>query len=103
MVTRLLVACVAALALTVVSTATAWAKADDKGDTHSGVVVSASGGKLTMSDKDGKNEHTHDLAKDAKITCNGKECKLEDLKKGTAVKVTMKDKKVVQIQGSTKK
>jgi hypothetical protein len=103
MFTRLLFACVAAFALTVLTTSTAWAKADDKGDTHSGVVVSASGGKLTMSDKDGKNEHTHDVAKDAKISCNGKDCKLEDLKKGTAVKVTMKDKKAVQILGSTKK
>jgi hypothetical protein len=103
MFTRLLFACVAALALTFLTTPTAWAKADEKGDTHSGVVVSASAGKLTMSDKDGKNEHTHDVAKDAKISCNGKDCKLEDLKKGTAVKVTVKDKKAVQIQGSTKK
>jgi hypothetical protein len=81
MVTRLLVACVATLALTVLTTATAWAKADDKGDTHMGVVVSATAGKLTMSDKDGKNEHTHDVAKDAKISLNGKDCKLEDLKR----------------------
>ena len=103
MVTRLLVACVAALALTALTTAPVWAKADDKGDSHTGVVVSAAAGKLTMSDKDGKNEHTHDVAKDAKISCNGKDCKLEDLKKGTAVKVTMKDKKVVHIQGTTKK
>ena len=103
MVTRLLVACVAALALTAITTAPAWATADDKGDTHTGMVVSIGAGKLTMSDKDGKNEHTHDVAKDAKITLNNKECKLEDLKKGTTVKVTMKDKKAVQIQGSTKK
>ena len=104
MFTRLLFACVAALALTVLTTSTAWAKkAEDKGDIHSGFVVSAGGGKLTMSDKDGKGEHAHDVAKDAKISCNGKDCKLEDLKKGTAVKVTMKDKKVVQIQGTTKK
>ena len=102
MFTRLLLTCVAALALTVLTTS-AWAKADEKGNAHWGVVVSASAGKLTMSDKDGKSEHTHDVAKDAKISCNGKDCKLEDLKKGTAVKVTMKDKKAVQIEGTTKK
>jgi hypothetical protein len=103
MFTRLLMTCVAALALTVLTTSAAWAKAEGKGDTHSGVVVSAGAGKLTMSGKDGKVEHSHDVAKDAKISCNGKDCKLEDLKKGTAVTVTMKDKKAVQIQGTTKK
>lgn len=59
---------------------------------HEGVVVKAGDGKLTMTDKDGKNEHSHDVAADAKISCNGKECKLEDLKKGTQVRVTV-DKK----------
>ena len=34
------------------------AKDDAAGDTHSGLVVSAGEGKLTMTDKDGKNEHT---------------------------------------------
>jgi len=57
---------------------------------HEGKIVKAGGGKLTMTDKDGKNEHTHDVAKDAKITCDGKECKLEDLKVGSNVKVTTK-------------
>jgi predicted outer membrane protein len=61
-------------------------KPDD--NTHSGVVTSAGDGKLTMTDKDGKNEHTHHVAKDAKITCDGKECKLEDLKKGANITVT---------------
>ena len=57
-------------------------------DSHEGMVVKAGDGKLTMTDKDGKNEHTHDVAADAKISCDGKDCKLEDLKKGTKVKVT---------------
>ena len=61
-------------------------KADD--NTHSGLVASVADGKLTMTDKDGKNEHTHAVAKDAKITCNGKECKLDELKKGSTVIVT---------------
>jgi len=103
MVTRLLIACFAALTLVAFASSNAWAKADDKGDTHSGVVVSAEGGKLTMSDKDGKNEHSHDVAADAKISCDGKACKLEDLKKGASVKVTIKEKKAVRIEASTKK
>ncbi len=59
-------------------------------DAHEGLVVKAGDGKLTMTDKDGKNEHTHDVAADAKITCDGKDCKLADLKKGYKVKVTVK-------------
>ena len=103
MVTRLMVALVAVAALAVLTSGSLAAKDDAAGDTHSGVVVSAADGKLTMSDKDGKNEHSHDVAVDAKISCDGKECKLEDLKKGTSVKVTTKDKKAIKIEASTKK
>ena len=39
---------------------------------------------MTIEGKDAK-EHTCDVAKDAKITCDGKECKLGDLKKGVKV------------------
>jgi hypothetical protein len=60
-------------------------------NTHTGVVVSIADGKLTMTDKDGKNEHSHTVAADAKITFDGKECKLEDLKKGFAITVTTKE------------
>jgi hypothetical protein len=77
--------------------------ADD--NTHSGKVVAAGDGKLVMTDKDGKVEMTHTVAPDAKITCDGKECKLADLKKGTFVKVTTKkgdDKVAIAIDGSTK-
>jgi len=102
MVTRLLVAFVAMAALAVFAGASL-AKDDAAGDTHSGVVVSAGEGKLTMSDKDGKNEHTHDVAADAKVSCDGKACKLEDLKKGASVKVTTKDKKAIKIEASLKK
>jgi hypothetical protein len=49
-------------------------------------------GVLVMTLKDGTKEHSHEVAKDAKITCDGKDCKLEDLKKGFMVKVTT-DKK----------
>jgi hypothetical protein len=78
--------------------------ADKEAKTHEGKVVKAGAGKLTMTDKDGKNEHTHDIAADAAITCDDKACKLEDLKEGTFVKVTMKDEKTVaKIEGKSKK
>jgi len=70
-------------------------KDKDKDGTHEGKVVKAGDGKLTMTDKDGKKEHTHEVAKDATITCDGKKCKLEDLKAGFTVRVTTdKDGKV---------
>jgi hypothetical protein len=59
--------------------------------THEGTVVSAVGGKLTMVDKDGKNEHSHMIGATTKISLDGKAAKLEDLKKGDAVKVTTDD------------
>ena len=70
-----------------VGTAVADEKTADS-NTHTGVVVSAADGKLTMTGKSG-NEHSHMVAKDAKITCDGKDCKLEDLKKGQTVTVTI--------------
>jgi hypothetical protein len=70
--------------------------ADDK--THDGVVVSVAEGKLVMSDKDGKNEHTHNIGATTSITLDGKAAKLADLKKGDAVKVTVgADGKVASI------
>jgi hypothetical protein len=63
--------------------------AEDKDNAHTGTVVSAGDGKLTMTDAEGK-EHTHSVAAKAKITCDGKVCKLEELKKGTKIRVTTK-------------
>ncbi|MDB5310524.1 MAG: hypothetical protein JWO38_4726 [Gemmataceae bacterium] len=76
-----------------------------KEGTHEGKVVKVADGKLTMTDKDGKKQHTHAVAADAKITCDGKECKLEDLKKGSPVTVTAEKKgdKVVVIKIDAKK
>jgi len=88
----LFLALLAIFALAVSPTAFAEEKEKDKDNTHAGVVVKAGDGKLTMTDKEGKNEHTHMVAKDAKITCDGKECKLEDLQKGFAVTVTLDSK-----------
>jgi hypothetical protein len=80
------------------------AKPGAKANTHEGVVVSTSENKLVMKDKEGKTEHTHTVARDARITCDGKECKLEDLKKGTFIRVTTgpDNKMVVRIDASTK-
>ena len=60
--------------------------------THEGTVVKAEDGKLTMTDKDNKNKHTHNIGPDAKITVDGKEGKLTDLKAGYEVKVTIEKK-----------
>lgn len=57
-------------------------------DVHEGKVVSVANGKLTMTDKDGKNEHSHMVPDDATITCDGKTCKLDDLTKDCWVSVT---------------
>jgi hypothetical protein len=61
-----------------------------KDNTHTGKVVSITGNKLVMTDRSGKNEHTHTLAADAKVFCDGKACKLSDLKPGMFIKVTTK-------------
>jgi len=55
-----------------------------------GKIVSMRGNKLVMSNKAGKN-HSHTLAKDVTITCDGKSCNAEDLKVGCKVRVTTKD------------
>jgi len=52
-------------------------------------VVQAGDGKLTVLDGGG-NQHTAAVASDAKLTLDGKDCKLEDLKKGLKVKLTVR-------------
>jgi hypothetical protein len=64
----------------------------DDAKSHDGIVVSAGAGKLTMTDKDGKNEHSHQVAADARVSRDGKECKLDDLKKGDKVTVQVQKK-----------
>jgi len=86
-------------ALAAVVALVAWAVpvyGEEEEKTHEGKVVKVDGTKLTMSDKDGKNEHTHTIPADAKITLDGKDAKLADLKAGMSVKVTAekKDNKV---------
>ena len=89
---RMLSVFVAALALAAFVAGPA--RADDKGSVHEGDVVKAAAGKLTMTGTD-KREHTHDVAKDAIITVDGKSAKLEDLKPHAHVKVTTDAKDMV--------
>jgi hypothetical protein len=64
-------------------------------NTHDGKVVSVAGDKLTTTCCEGK-QHCHTVAKDAKVTCDGKDSKAADLKAGTHVRVsTHKDDKTV--------
>ncbi len=62
---------------------------EPKMQSHDGVVVSSTAGKLTMSDKDGKNEHSHEVTLIAKVTLNGQPVQLAQLSKGDMVSVTM--------------
>lgn len=58
--------------------------------TVSGKVVSVKGEKLTIEGNNGK-EHTHEVVSTAKITFDGKACKLSDLKEGVRILVTVDD------------
>jgi preprotein translocase subunit SecF len=58
------------------------------GNSHDGKVVSITDSKLVMTNLDGKEEHMHALIADIKITCDGKVCKVADLKPGMRVRVT---------------
>ena len=83
------------------------ARAQEKKDhIHEGHVVKVADGKLTMVGGD-KKEVTHPVPKEAKVTIDGKDTKLEDLKPHTQVKVTMKEEGgkhvVTKIEATTKK
>ena len=67
--------------------------AEDK--VHEATVVKAGDGKITLTFKGDTQKHTHDVAKDATITQDGKDAKLQELKEGFPVKLTMNDKFVV--------
>lgn len=63
---------------------------ETKTEIHEGKVVSVSGNQITSTCVDG-DEWQHTLAKDAKITLNGKQSKLDELKVGMPVRVTVCD------------
>ena len=73
-------------------------------DTHQGKVVSVqegtgnSDGKLVMTDKDSKDEHSHMISSNTKIMRDNKSVKLGDLKKGDSITVTTNsDGKVTEL------
>jgi hypothetical protein len=55
---------------------------------HKGKVVGVGAGTLTMTDTAGANQHTHEVASNAVITCGGNPCRLNDMKAGDMVTVT---------------
>ena len=76
--------------------------ADDK--MHEVTVVKADAGKIVLTFKGDEKKHTHDVAKDAKITLDDKKAKLEELKEGFSAQVMMDDKFVVtMIEAKSKK
>src|SRR5262249_34568376 len=75
--------------------------AEKKDHTAEGTFVKVDGKTLTIKDKENK-EHSCEIAPDAKVSCDGKECKVADLKAGVKVKVTISDKKATKIEASTK-
>jgi hypothetical protein len=79
-----------ALALALFVNGSAVTAGDKNKNIHDGKVVSIKGEKLTMEGKNGK-EHTHEVVENAKITCDGKACKLTDLKAGLRILVTIDD------------
>jgi hypothetical protein len=91
MLNRVLPPFAAALALAVVAAGPL--RADDKpAEAH---VVKAGDGKITLLFKGEDAKHTHDVAKDAKITLDDKDAKLDDLKEGYHVLLTFDAKGVV--------
>ncbi len=60
-----------------------------------GTVVKAGEGKLVLTSKGKEKPNTREVAKDAPVTIDGKPAKLEDLKEGFHVVVTLGEKHLV--------
>ena len=100
MLLRVLSVCLVALTLTMGALGCQSAPA-----MHQGKVVEVGAGKLTMTDMTDKNQHTHEVATNAAITCEGKTCGLTDVKVGDMVRVTTdtKDSKTLATKIEAKK
>jgi hypothetical protein len=87
---RMLPLVLAVLALAVFVAAPVLAD-DTKANTHTGTLVSATGNQIVMKAGTGTEakEHKHAVAANARIMCDGKECKLADLKPGQKIRVTV--------------
>jgi hypothetical protein len=57
-------------------------------NSHDGQVVSITSDELVMTNSEGKEKHTHALTTGIKVTCDGKVCKVLDLKAGMRIRVT---------------
>ena len=57
-------------------------------NSHDGKAVSITEDKLVMTNTEGSEQHTHLLAADLKVTCDGKVCKSSDVKPGMRIRVT---------------
>ena len=89
---RMLPLVLAVLALAVFVAAPVLAQQKDaQGNTHTGTFVSATGTQIVMKAGTGTEakEHKHTLAADARIMCDGKACKVTDLKPGQKIRVTL--------------
>ena len=101
MMSRIRFLAVSAVALVTLAASPLFA-ADAK--VHEVMVVKAGDGKITLTMHGDDQQHTHDVAKDAKITLDDKEAKLDELKEDFPVKVTIDDKFVVtKIDAKSKK
>ncbi len=65
-----------------------WMATVQAADMHQGKVVGTSTGKLTMTDTEGKNQHTMDVPTTAMVMRDGKTAALADLKPGDMITVT---------------
>lgn len=81
---------------TLVSRDAANPKKTSASKTFEGKIVSITGDKLVMISQAGTN-YSHTLAKDSKLTCDGRICQAKDLKAGRRIRVTTQqdDRKVV--------
>jgi uncharacterized protein (TIGR03000 family) len=62
----------------------------DEALSHEGKVIRATDDTLTMGDMEGKNNHTHSITRDTKITLDGQESDAKKLRPGMRVRVTTK-------------
>jgi hypothetical protein len=62
--------------------------------THQGKVVSVSGNQVTSTCSDGE-QHVHEVNKETRVTCDGKDSKVAQLKSGDTIRVTMSGKDTV--------
>jgi hypothetical protein len=75
-----------------------------KDRTHDGKLVSVTSDKLVMTGKDG-NERSHTLARNVRVTVDGRVCQPADLKSGTKIRVTTRNAEqplVIRIEGFDK-